>query len=81
MLRLKGLGDAGKNGGATGDLYITFAIKPRAGIVRQGLDLYSEVLILEQAPCQHEYDQCMSRMHCQLLYLRQDHVDKRMPKM
>ncbi|CAL8469690.1 g9231 [Coccomyxa elongata] len=45
VLRVKGLGDAGKNGAATGDLYITFAIKPRAGIVRQGLDLYSEVIV------------------------------------
>ncbi|EIE21396.1 DnaJ-domain-containing protein, partial [Coccomyxa subellipsoidea C-169] len=45
VLRVKGLGDAGKNRGATGDLYITFAIKPRAGIVRRGLDLYSDVIV------------------------------------
>ncbi len=49
VLRVKGLGDAGKNRGVTGDLYITFAIKPRAGIVRRGLDLYSDVRLLSKA--------------------------------
>lgn len=43
VLRVKGLGDAGRNRGAPGDLYITFAVKPRAGIQRRGLDLYSDV--------------------------------------
>ncbi|KAK9908014.1 hypothetical protein WJX75_001548 [Coccomyxa subellipsoidea] len=45
VLRVKGLGDAGRNRGAPGDLYITFAVKPRAGIQRRGLDLYSDVIV------------------------------------
>lgn len=58
MLRVKGQGDAGRNEGAAGDLYITFAIKPRAGIMRSGLDLYSEVQCSPAvAPVAHSFHQ------------------------
>lgn len=43
VLKLRGQGDAGCSGGASGDLYITFLVKASAGIRRTGLDLYSEV--------------------------------------
>lgn len=43
VLRVRRQGDAGQHGGQAGDLYITFAIRPASGMLRQGLDLFSEV--------------------------------------
>ena len=43
MLRIRDQGDAGRSGGAPGDLYITFLVKATAGMKRRGMDLYSEV--------------------------------------
>jgi len=43
VLKMRGQGDAGRSGGAPGDLYITFLVKATAGMKRRGMDLYSEV--------------------------------------
>lgn len=43
VLRVRSQGDAGLHGGAHGDLYITFTVRPNTGLVRRGLDLYSQV--------------------------------------
>jgi DnaJ-class molecular chaperone len=42
VLRLRAQGDAGVRGGAAGDLYIMFAVRPSSGLERRGLDLYSQ---------------------------------------
>lgn len=41
-VRLSGQGNAGKNGSAAGDLYVTVHIQEEAGFVREGSDLISE---------------------------------------
>ena len=43
VLKISGQGDAGRGGGAPGDLYITFAVQASAGMRRQGLDMHSDV--------------------------------------
>ena len=43
VIRLKGHGGPGKNGGPAGDLYITFIIKNNTGFSRVGNDLYTTV--------------------------------------
>ncbi|RXK83703.1 DnaJ C-terminal domain-containing protein [Filimonas effusa] len=43
VIRLKGHGGPGKNGGPAGDLYITFIIKNNTGFNRVGNDLYTTV--------------------------------------
>ena len=43
VLKVRSQGDAGWNGGQAGDLYITFAVKPASGMLREGLNLHSEV--------------------------------------
>ena len=44
-LRLAGFGNAGRNGGPSGDLYISLTVKPDAVFTREGLDLYCEMPI------------------------------------
>ena len=44
-LRLQGKGDAGKNGGANGDLYLEFRVKPHEIYERDGDDIYLELPI------------------------------------
>jgi len=48
-LRLRGKGDAGKNGGPTGDLYVYVRVKPSSKFERRGFDLISplEISIFE----------------------------------
>ena len=49
-LRLQGKGDAGRNGGPNGDLYIEFEVKEHEFFVRDGDDIYLEVpLTITQA--------------------------------
>lgn len=48
-IRLSGEGDAGKNGGPSGDLYIVLHVKQSDYLKRQGVDVYSE---LEISPAQ-----------------------------
>jgi curved DNA-binding protein len=43
VIKLKGHGSQGVNGGPAGDLYITFAIAPDARFKRDGNDLYANV--------------------------------------
>lgn len=43
VIRLKGHGGPGRNGGPAGDLYITFIIKNNTGFDRVGNDLYTTV--------------------------------------
>lgn len=43
VIRLKGHGSAGRNGGPAGDLYITFIIKNNTAFDRVGNDLYTTV--------------------------------------
>lgn len=45
QIRLSGQGEAGKNGGAYGDLYIVFRIRPSKEFTRRGTTIYSEVPI------------------------------------
>ena len=45
VLKLKGYGAAGENGGPSGDLYITFSIANHAGFKRLGNDLYTTAII------------------------------------
>lgn len=45
QLRLSGKGDAGKNGGPNGDLYLEFRVKDHELFVRDDLDIYLEVPI------------------------------------
>lgn len=44
-IRLAGEGEAGANGGPTGDLYVQVAVKDHAIFQREGKDLYTEVPI------------------------------------
>lgn len=44
-LRMAGCGEAGVNGGPTGDLYINFTVAPHKNFVRQGQDIILEVPI------------------------------------
>lgn len=45
QIRLSGQGEAGKNGGPYGDLYIVFRIRPSKEFTRRGTTIYSEVPI------------------------------------
>ena len=45
IIRLRGYGDEGINGGASGDLYITFDILPDSQFTREGNHLYINVTI------------------------------------
>lgn len=45
VIKLKGYGAPGVNGGPAGDLYITFSILPHAHFKRSGNDLYTTVAI------------------------------------
>ena len=45
VIKLKGYGSAGANGGPAGDLYITFLITPNANFKRLGNDLYTKAII------------------------------------
>ncbi len=45
VIKLKGYGSVGANGGPTGDLYITFIITPNANFKRLGNDLYTKTTI------------------------------------
>lgn len=42
-IRLSGEGEAGRNGGPPGDLYVDIAVKPHAIFSREGADLHCEV--------------------------------------
>lgn len=42
-IRLSGEGEAGRNGGPPGDLYVEIAVQPHAIFTRQGSDLHCEV--------------------------------------
>ena len=44
-MRLAGEGEAGVNGGPTGDLYVVVALKPHAVFQREGSDLHCEMPI------------------------------------
>ncbi len=44
-IRLTGLGNAGKNGGPAGDLYVTVAVRPHAVFKREGFDIFCEIPI------------------------------------
>lgn len=44
-LRLRGEGEAGRRGGAAGDLYVVLHVQPHDFLERRGLDLYGEVPI------------------------------------
>ena len=44
-IRVAKEGDAGKNGGSSGDLYIVMHVKPHAEFKREGFNIYSEVYI------------------------------------
>ncbi len=43
LLRLKGKGEPGRNGGAAGDLYITVHVEPHSHFERKGDDVYASV--------------------------------------
>ena len=43
QLRLSGEGDAGIYGGSSGDIYITFSVKPHKFFVRKGIDILYEL--------------------------------------
>jgi len=45
VIKLKGYGSTGSNGGLSGDLYITFNISPNSGFKRLGNDLYTKATI------------------------------------
>jgi curved DNA-binding protein len=45
VIKLKGYGSAGTNGGPAGDLYITFIITPNADFKRLGNDLYTKTTL------------------------------------
>lgn len=45
QMRLQGQGDAGKNGGPYGDLYIVFRVKPSDTFERRGSEIYYELPI------------------------------------
>ncbi|MEO5943269.1 MAG: J domain-containing protein [Ferruginibacter sp.] len=45
VIKLKGYGSPGANGGPAGDLYITFIITPNPAFKRQGNDLYTKATI------------------------------------
>ena len=44
-IRVSHEGDAGKNGGASGDLYIIMHVKPHKSFKRDGFNVYSELFI------------------------------------
>ena len=44
-IRVAKEGDAGKNGGASGDLYIVMYVRPHAKFKREGFNVYSELYI------------------------------------
>ena len=44
-ISLRGMGNAGKNGGPAGDLYITVAVRPHPVFTRDGYDIYCEIPI------------------------------------
>ena len=44
-MRVAHEGDAGRNGGQAGDLYVVIHIKPSKEFVREGFDIYSEMTI------------------------------------
>jgi molecular chaperone DnaJ len=44
-IRLTGEGEAGRNGGPTGDLYVVVSLKPHAVFQREGADLHCELPI------------------------------------
>ena len=64
VLRVRAQGDAGWHGGQAGDLYIGFAVKPASGMLREGLDVHSEVgragLLWTTTPC------CSAQRHARL---------------
>ena len=45
VIKLKGQGGAGVNGGPSGDLYITFIIAPYPNLTRKGNDLYTTIAL------------------------------------
>ena len=45
QIRLQGQGNAGKNGGPYGDLYVVFNVKPSNKFVRRGSEIYYEMPI------------------------------------
>lgn len=45
QLKVSGAGDAGKNGGTAGDLYVFIHLKPMTNFQRQGDDLYTSLSI------------------------------------
>ena len=48
-MRLSGEGDAGKNGGPSGDLYVIIHVKPSEYFHRDGINIYTK---LEVSPAQ-----------------------------
>lgn len=44
-MRLSGAGEAGRNGGPNGDLYVLFNVKSSPDFARQGYDLYSSLTL------------------------------------
>ena len=46
VLRLKGRGDAGRFGGASGDAYVSFVIRERPDISRRGINMHSQVRLV-----------------------------------
>ena len=45
ILRIKGQGATGKNGGEAGDLYLKIMIKPHSKYTRKGNDLHTEIRV------------------------------------
>lgn len=45
QIRLQGQGNAGKNGGPYGDLYVVFNVKPSKQFIRRGSEIYYELPI------------------------------------
>ena len=45
QMRLSGQGEAGKNGGPYGDLYVIFRVKPRKQFQRRGAEIYYDAPI------------------------------------
>ena len=44
-ISLRGMGDAGRNGGPAGDLYVYINVRPHKYFVRHGYDLYIQIPI------------------------------------
>ena len=45
VIRLKGQGEPGKNGGPAGDLLLKLVVEPHPEFERKGLDIYSNVTV------------------------------------